>query len=96
MNHCVATYASDVAQGQCRIYSVRRGKRRIATLELQWPGNRSGRPYINQLLGHSNVAVDREVYEAVTDWLAQNKLRDAKSLIGLFWARDRGLLDIDG
>lgn len=73
MNHCVATYASDVAQGQCRIYSVRRGKRRIATLELQWPGNRRGRPYINQLLGHSNVAVDREVYEAVTDWLAQNK-----------------------
>ena len=73
MNHCVATYASDVAQGQCRIYSVRRGNRRIATLELQWPRNRRGRPFINQLLGHSNVAVDREVYETVTDWLAQNK-----------------------
>ncbi len=73
MNHCVASYASDVAQGRCRIYSVRRGKQRVATLELQWPNNQRGRPYINQLLGHSNVAVGREVYEAVTDWLARNK-----------------------
>ena len=69
----MATYASDVAQGHCRIYSVRRGNRRVATLELQWPGNRGGRPYVNQLLGHSNVAVARDVYEAVTDWLARNK-----------------------
>ena len=71
MNHCVATYASAVAQRQCRIYSVRRGNRRIATLELRWPHAKS-RPVINQLLGHSNVAVDREVYLAVSDWLAHN------------------------
>lgn len=73
MNHCVATYASAVAQGHCRIYSVRRGNRRLATLELRWPNHRMGRPVINQLLGHSNVAVDREVYLAVGDWLAQNQ-----------------------
>ena len=32
----------------------------------------------------------------IDDWLAKNKLRDAKSLIGLFWARERGLLDVEG
>lgn len=29
-------------------------------------------------------------------WLTNGRLRDAKSLIGLFWARDRGLLDSTG
>jgi len=28
----------------------------------------------------------------IDTWLASNRLRDAKSLIGLFWARDRGML----
>jgi hypothetical protein len=73
MNHCVATYALAVAQGHCRIFSVRRGGRRVATLELRWPNHRIRRPVINQLLGHSNVAVDREVYLAVSDWLAHNE-----------------------
>ncbi len=73
MNHCVATYASAVAQGHCKIFSVRRGGRRVATLELRWPNHRINRPVVNQLLGHSNVAVDREVYLAVSDWLAQNQ-----------------------
>jgi ADP-ribose pyrophosphatase len=31
----------------------------------------------------------------IDDWLASGKLKDAKSLIGLFWARDRGLLRTD-
>lgn len=29
----------------------------------------------------------------INDWLATGRLRDAKSLIGLFWARDLGLLE---
>ena len=73
MNHCVGTYATAVAQGQCRIYSVRRGGRRVATLELRWPRHNVGRPVISQLLGHSNVPVDRDVYLGVSDWLADNK-----------------------
>ena len=83
MNHCVATYASAVAQGHCRIFSVRRGNRRVATLELRWPNHRVGRPIINQLLGHSNVAVDREVYLAVSDWLAQNQKLICAPIVGI-------------
>ena len=83
MNHCVATYASPVAQGHCRIYSVRRANRRVATLELRWPNHRMGRPIINQLLGHSNVAVDREVYLAVSDWLAQNQKLICAPVVGI-------------
>lgn len=45
----------------------------MATLELRWPNHRMGRPVVNQLLGHSNAAVDREVYLGVSDWLAQNQ-----------------------
>ena len=29
----------------------------------------------------------------IHDWLTSGRLTDAKSLIGLYWARDRGLLD---
>ncbi len=73
MNHCVATYALQVAQGHCKIFSVRHCGRRVATLEIRWSRDRCARPFVNQLLGHSNVAVDRDVYLAVGDWLAQNK-----------------------
>ncbi|MGI9520466.1 MAG: PcfJ domain-containing protein [Hyphomicrobiaceae bacterium] len=73
MNNCVATYAPMVANGRCRIYSVRHRGRRLATLEIVWPHDRIGRPTINQLLGHSNTVVDRKVYVAVSDWLEQNE-----------------------
>ena len=83
MNHCAATYALAVAQGHCMIFSVRRFERRVATLEIRWSRDRRARPYINQLLGHSNSAVDRDVYLAVSDWLAQNQnLVCAPSLAG--------------
>ncbi len=73
MNHCVATYATAVAQRDCKIFSVCRGRQRVATLELRWPNHRIRRPVINQLVGHSNAAVDRDVYVAVCNWLAQNQ-----------------------
>ncbi|MEO0809811.1 MAG: PcfJ domain-containing protein [Pseudomonadota bacterium] len=73
MNHCVATYTSAVAQGHCKIFSVQRYGRRIATLEIRWSHGQCAQPIINQLLGHSNAAVDSDVYLAVGDWLKQNQ-----------------------
>jgi hypothetical protein len=35
MHHCVASYIREVAHGDCRLYSVQRDDRRLATLELQ-------------------------------------------------------------
>lgn len=89
MDHCVATYASAVAQGQCRIYSVRRGGRRIATLELRWLNQRRDQPEICQLLGPSNACVDRDVYLAVRDWLSQNQhLISAPTMAGFHYDLD--------
>jgi hypothetical protein len=34
MHHCVASYADDVVRGRCRLFSVRRGDDRLATVEL--------------------------------------------------------------
>jgi len=73
MNHCVATYATAVAQGHCKIFSVRRHGRRVATLEIRWSRDWPAKPVINQLLGHSNMPVSRDVYLAVGDWLARDR-----------------------
>jgi ADP-ribose pyrophosphatase len=40
---------------------------------------------------HSEIV--RVPLAEINDWLATGRLRDAKSLIGLFWARDLGLLE---
>lgn len=69
LNHCVGTYVSEVAQGNCLIYSVRRGGQRVATLELRWVYGRHRPPIVNQLLGHSNQPVGPEVKAAVAEWL---------------------------
>ena len=69
MNHCVGTYVSEVAQGNCLIYSVRVGGRRLATMELRWVFGRHRPPVVNQLLGHSNQPVSPEVKTAVAEWL---------------------------
>jgi len=69
MDHCVGSYVSAVAQGHSAIYSVRSGPRRIATLEIGRMSARDDRLEVRQLLGHSNQAVDRDVYQAVVEWL---------------------------
>src|SRR5262249_10810256 len=69
MRHCVRTYADRVAQGLSRLYSVRQGGGRVATLEL-WPAGRPGssvpRYALMQLKGHCNARPDATVASAVT------------------------------
>jgi hypothetical protein len=69
MNHCVGTYSYEVARGNCLIYSVRHGGRRVATLELRWVYGSHRPPVVNQLLGHSNKPVGPDVQVAVAEWL---------------------------
>lgn len=69
MNNCVATYATKVSSGRCLIYSVRRGARRVATLEIVT--GRGGAPAINQLYGPHNTQPPCDVKWAVESWLAQ-------------------------
>lgn len=69
MDHCVGTYASEVARGNCVIYSVRRAGRRAATLELRWVYGYDRPPIVNQLRGYANAVVGEDVKKAVAEWL---------------------------
>lgn len=65
MSHCVASYARDVANGECALWSVRRGGERVATLEL---GDSCGGDFVTvrQLFGRGNAAAERAVWRAAT------------------------------
>jgi hypothetical protein len=50
MHHCVGSYSGAVISGRSRIYSISQDEKRIATIELNKPGVRTGRD-INDLRG---------------------------------------------
>lgn len=67
MHHCVASYAGQVIKGTSRIYSIRQGEKRIATLEfgqakrwtvLQLKGPYNGAPS-NDVRGAARIFVDQ-------------------------------------
>jgi hypothetical protein len=68
MNNCVGSYAGMVAARECLIYSVRRGSKRVATLEVRAHG---GVPRIWQLEAPGNTAADPVIWRAVDEWLAE-------------------------
>ena len=73
MEHCVLSYAAAVAQGRCRLWSLRRGGARVATLEIGPAGREIRRPVIVQLQGPRNSDVDEDVWRATHAWLAEQK-----------------------
>ena len=60
MRHCVPSYMRDVLSATSCLYSMRKGGKRIATLELS-SGNR---PVVRQLKGPCNAAVAADVQKA--------------------------------
>lgn len=68
MDHCVGTYAQAVASGQCLIFSVREGARRLATVELRRQ-SRSNAYSITQLQGPGNSRVSENVWHFTHDWV---------------------------
>lgn len=71
MENCVATYARKAGAGACLLYSVRRGGKRLATMEIV---PRPGTPHIAtiaQLLGRGNIAVPEDISRAAAGWLAK-------------------------
>lgn len=66
MHHCVQQYDHYVRTGKSYIYSIRRGEKRIATLELK----RRGDQYeVAQLRGACNKEPEPEVFRAVRNWI---------------------------
>ena len=58
MHHCVGRYSNRVVAGQCWIYSVQSGGKRVATLELAMAG---GKFAIRQLKGACNSRVSKAI-----------------------------------
>lgn len=69
MNNCVGDYITAVAAGECLIYSVRRGNKHIATLEVKPNHAMDGTAQVAQLLGPHNEEVDEPIRRAVDSWL---------------------------
>jgi len=69
MDNCIRTYVYDVADGDCRLWSIRRDGERIANLEI-----RRGRPllHINQLKAARNKPASVEIWLLATRWLHQH------------------------
>lgn len=87
MHHCVRTYWPSVASGRSRIYSIRRGERHVATLELRrrrWRAGADGPLEIAQLKGPCNATPETAIAEAAVRCLeaansAVSEARQAKA-----------------
>jgi hypothetical protein len=71
MNNCVANYDRKAASGACMIYSVRRGGRRVATMEIVPAGHGGWNGRIEQLLGSGNTEPAEDIKRAAATWLAK-------------------------
>jgi len=73
MRNCVRTYGDDIAHNRSRLWSVRRGGERVATLEI---AVRYRDPLLNivQLKGPGNAAVPRELWWIARRWLQMHEL----------------------
>jgi len=82
LHHCVGGYWPSVQGGFSRIYSVRRGDRRVATMELAPHGRAAGvhgwgTAHLVQLRGPCNLDPTPETRAAVVDFCTEIFLLDA-------------------
>lgn len=71
MDTCVRDYAHALATGRCRLFGVRRGALRVATLEVRPHELHDGIPQIVQLRGRNNEDVPVQVWRAAFTWLGK-------------------------
>ncbi|BCP53818.1 hypothetical protein K32_24350 [Kaistia sp. 32K] len=71
MRHCVATYIKDVVFGVSRIYSIRKDRIRVATVEFH-ESDLFGLRMV-QLRGPSNASPSREIQAAASAFLAAQR-----------------------
>ncbi|MGF1650210.1 MAG: PcfJ domain-containing protein [Hyphomicrobiaceae bacterium] len=73
MQTCVADYVRVLADGRCRLFSIRRGAVPVATLEIQRHWVHEGIPQIAQLRGPNNGTVGDHLWSAAFLWLAEQR-----------------------
>jgi len=76
MQNCADQYAERLADDRCRLFSVRRDREHVATLEIGPHSREAGMLAITQLKGRHNMAAPLDVWQAAYAWLAaQSGLR---------------------
>ena len=76
MQNCADQYAERLADDRCRLFSIRREREHIATLEIGPHAREAGMLAITQLKARHNMAAPLDVWQAAYAWLAaQSGLR---------------------
>jgi hypothetical protein len=76
MQNCADQYAERLSDDRCRLFSIRREREHIATLEIGPHSREAGMLAITQLKGRHNMAAPLDVWQAAYAWLAaQSGLR---------------------
>jgi hypothetical protein len=76
MQNCADQYAERLADDRCRLFSIRREREHVATLEIGPHTREAGMLAITQLKGRHNMAAPLDVWQAAYAWLAaQSGLR---------------------
>lgn len=71
MQNCADQYAERLARERCRLFSVRKGKTHVATVEIGPHARETGVLAINQLKARHNMPASVEVWQASHLWLSQ-------------------------
>lgn len=83
MQNCADQYADRLSRDKCRLFSVRRGAHRVATLEIGQHPREAGILTITQLKARHNMPASIEVWQAAHGWLAsQPGLKRLQSVVG--------------
>ena len=76
MQNCADQYAERLADDRCRLFSIRREREHVATLEVGPHSREAGMLAITQLKGRHNMAAPLDVWQAAYAWMAaQSGLR---------------------
>lgn len=81
MNNCLVEYGEGLARNICRLYSIRRGGVRLATLEVR-PSGRSGRLVGVQMRGAGNADCPLDLWHLATQWVDSHTQAGARMTTG--------------
>lgn len=71
MQNCADQYADRLVRDRCRLFGIRRGASRVATMEIGPHPREAGILAINQLKARHNMPAPLEVWQAAHAWMSQ-------------------------
>lgn len=92
MGNCLDQYANEMRFGLTRVFSIRRGGRPVADVELGMHKDDRTMPTVEQLRGPRNRRVGPEIWQAVFAWLATQDYRPLQRPDATDQARRRQLV----